>query len=148
MILLLSTTTRETPRAMSAACEAARSVAEPLRVAFVLDPAALERIRERLVRTGFGAEADSAAVEAMAGEYRRRAEEYLETATGACEGVPIDTRLLEGDFVETALGLLDGASRAFVSRKRRSQYSRILFEGPIAALMERAPCPVEVVEDD
>ena len=148
MILLISTTTRETPRALAAACEAARAASEPLQVAFILDPEALAEIRTRLVRAGFAAGGDGETVEAMAGEYRRRGEAYLKAAAGACEAVATGTQLVEGPFVAAALELAAGASRAFVSRKRRSQYSRILFEGPIEAVMERAPCPVEVVEDD
>ncbi|RMG12990.1 MAG: hypothetical protein D6729_15855 [Deltaproteobacteria bacterium] len=148
MILLLSTTTRETPRAVEAALSAARAAQVPLKVCFILDGSALEAIRERLARTGFAAEAGPRTTEAMADEYRSRAEAYLSQVAAAEPAVPVETALIEGPFLDAARREVEGAQRVFVSRKRRSQYSRILFEGAVEALMERAPGKVEIVDDD
>lgn len=150
-VMLICSTTRESPRAVAAAIAAAREDGT-LDVCLVLDPAIIRRTRERLLQSGLGEELDEGATVALVTEYRTRGRSCLDEVehTVRAQGLSCTVRLVEGPFVEKGLEEIAsaGAKRLVVSRKRRSQYSRLLFEGLMNELTTAAQLPAEVVDDD
>jgi hypothetical protein len=151
-VMLICATTREIPDAVDAALDAARAAGGGLRACFILDREAVLGAGHRLTAVGLGAGLGGRAEAALQAEYRSRAKTQLGAiaARAGSAGVPCRTFLREGAFVETCLEEIrrEPPARVILSRKRRSQYARILFSGAIDRLTAGAGVDVAIVDDD
>ena len=155
-VLLVLSTTRESPKTVAYALRRTKELGGKLAILCVIDTQLPSSIQEKLADSGFVGDKPGQEVYAqILKEYKQRGEkklsEVLETARK--EGLQVQASLREGDLVEECLTAIDqeNASVVIIGRKKMSKLSQFIFEfrggSPIKLLEKNAKCPVEVIEE-
>jgi nucleotide-binding universal stress UspA family protein len=151
-ILLVLSTTRESPKTIQYALEQARSQNALLIVLCVIDTELPSSILDKLENTGFvGEKPGEELFEKILEEYKQRAERKLGEIRKLSEsqGIPVETLLKQGDLVQVCLETISEqeVSLVIVGKKRESKLSQFIFASPIRKIEKNSPCPVKVVEE-
>ena len=152
-ILLVLSTTRQSPATVDHALRRATEENEPLHVLFILDSDMPGSIFDRLTDMGFMGERPSQQLsDAILSEYRERGSAKIaeiEKAAGA-HHVSVTTALLAGDFLCTCLNEIARlhAAEVVLTRRHRGNLSRFLFGSAVTDLKLRASCPVTIIEEE
>lgn len=151
-IMLVLSTTRQSPLAVEEAITAARREDADLVVLFVNDAKAAEMVFDRLTDSDFIGEKPSEELStAIMREYCLRGNALLDEiekkATEA--GVRCKTIIEGGEFVEACLKMVERyrIDLIIVNRLKRSVLSRFFFGSAVDKLGANAPCPVRIVEE-
>jgi nucleotide-binding universal stress UspA family protein len=152
-VLLVLSTTRESPASIDRALGLASDHHAELIVLFVLDEDLPLSIVEHLTERGFiGNRPSEQLYEAILKEYEIQAEKKTAeiAARAAAQGTPCRSIRARGSFLDETLRVLEEekVDVAVLTRRRRSNLSRFLFGSAVADLVKRAPCPVEIVDED
>ncbi len=151
-LMLVLSPTRDNPKSVDLALSLVAKTKRPLLAVFIADLRLTEGISGKIVDIGFLGDSVSTHIEeAVLKDYeargRRELEEVKEKA--AALGIPCETLIRRGYYVEEILRM--AAEREIediiVSRAERSRLSRKLLGSAVNDLLERAPCPVMVVDD-
>jgi len=151
-ILLVLSTTRQSPETVELALEKAKEGNSSLTGLFILDSGIPDSIFDKLTDIGFTGEKPSHQLHAsILAEYRERGmkkmEEIGETAAG--KGISFDSIIREGDFAAECLSVI-GEKRAdtvIMTRRKRSSLSRFIFGSPIENIRKRAGCEFIIVDE-
>ena len=152
-ILLVLSTTRQSPATVNHALRRAAETHETLHVVFILDSDIPNSIFDRLTDMGFMGERPSQQLSnSILSEYRERGGAKIAEVEEAAHthGVEVTSALLEGDFLVTCIDQITRLSVAEVvlTRRRRGNLSRFLFGSAVADLTRRTPCPITVIDEE
>lgn len=152
-LLLVISTTRESPKTISYALKRAKELGGSLTVLCVIDTELPASIMNKLADTGFvGDKPGEEIYTKILNEYGLRGQKKLdEIAFMAREqGVGVKTVLKKGDLVEECLAAIDRekTQAVIIGRKKMSKLSQFIFGSPIKQIQENAPCPVEVIAEE
>lgn len=151
-ILLVLSTTRQSPKTIDAAFERAKEENRGLTALFVLDSEMPESIFEKLTDIGFTGEKPSQQLqESILTEYRVRGDRKLkELESMALEmKVSFKTIIREGDFIKECLSVIDEENADFViiTRKKRSSLSRFIFGSALAEISSKVQCEMLIIDE-
>ena len=151
-ILLVLSTTRQSPKTIELAMEKARDEKADLTALFVLDSGMPESIFEKLTDIGFTGEKPSEQLrDSILVEYRERGRTKLtEIETLAADmGIAFGSVVREGDFTTECLSAIreKEADLVIITRKKRSSLSRFIFGSPLEAIKSQAGCEMLIVEE-
>ena len=152
-IMLVISTTRQSPTTITHALERAETTNEPLHVLFILDSEVPNSIFDNLTEMGFVGERPSQQLtDAIIREYRDLGgAKITEVEKLANERkLPVTTELLEGDFLSTCINRINclGVGEVILTRRKRGNISRYLFGSAVKDLAEKACCPVTIIDED
>ena len=151
-LMLVLSPTRHNPKSIDLALSLVKKTSRKLLAVFVVDTRVTDAISDRIVDVGFlGDKVSTELQKAIMKEYEERGRKELEEVRSRAErlGVECDTIITKGDYVEECLRLAseNKVEDMIVSRAERSNISRKLFGSAVNELVERAPCPVMVVDN-
>ncbi len=151
-ILLVLSTTRESPKTVEYALEQARLQNALLIVLCVIDTELPSSILDKLENTGFvGEKPGEELFEKILEEYKQRAEKKLGDIRRISENqkIPVETILKQGDLAQLCLETISeqDVSLVIIGRKKESKFSQFVFTSPIRKIEKSSPCPVQVVEE-
>jgi nucleotide-binding universal stress UspA family protein len=151
-ILLVISTTRESPKTIAYALRRAQELGGRLTALCVIDTSLPVSIVEKLSDSGFvGDKPGEEVYEEILEEYRQRGTRKLAEIAQAAEKnhIPVKTLLKKGDLVLECLEAIDTerAAVVIVGRKKMSKLSQFIFGSPIKKIEKNAKCPVEVIEE-
>lgn len=151
-ILLVLSTTRQSPKTVELAIEKARDEKADLTALFVLDSGMPESIFEKLTDIGFTGDKPSQQLrDSILVEYRERGKAKLGEieAQAADMGISCGSIVKEGDFREECLSLIKEkkADLVIITRKKRSSLSRFIFGSPLEEIKNGAGCEMLIVEE-
>ncbi len=151
-ILLVLSTTRQSPKTIDLAVERAKKEGARLIVLFILDSGMPDSIFEKLTDIGFTGEKPSQQLyDSILLEYRERGKRKLmeieEAVSGT--GVPVECLIREGDFASCCLDVIreKGADLVILTRKKRSTLSRFIFGSAIEDVEREAGCELVIVDE-
>ena len=152
-ILLVLSTTRQSPKTIELALEKAKEAGANLTGLFILDSNIPESIFETLTDVGFSGEKPSMQLqESILTEYRLRSEKKLEeTGIMASErGVPFEAITKEGDFMGQCIDVIESSNADLVilTRKKRSSLSRFIFGSCVEDIKKEVKCELLIVEEE
>jgi len=152
-ILLVISTTRESPRTIDYALRRAQELKGKLVALCVIDTALPNSIVEKLADSGFVGDKPGEEVYAeIMEEYEQRGEKKLAEIVEAARKnvIPAKGVLKKGDLIEECLKAAqeEKAAVVIVGRKKMSKLSRFIFGSPIQKIEENCRCPVEVIEEN
>jgi nucleotide-binding universal stress UspA family protein len=152
-ILLLLSFLRRSPRCIELALQIAAERQSELIVLFVLDTEIPQAVTRKLTEDGWmGGKPSEKFLEALRQEYHEQAQTKLREVeeTAKDKGISVQTFSRQGNLVDEALALLDQEKidLIIVTRRKRARLSRFLFGSAVADLMKRAPCPVQVIDEE
>jgi len=131
-ILLLLSTTRQSPKTIAQAFKRAKEEKANLLALFVVDSTIPEMIVSKVTDIGFLGEKPSEEFrEAIIKEYQRRGVAKLKEISNlaASDGLKCETRLVKGDFLEDTLKVVQEQRIDYVilNRAMRSDLARFFF---------------------
>lgn len=152
-IMLLLSFLRRSPRCIELALQIAAERKAELVVLFVLDAEIPRIVSRKLTEEGWiGGKPSEQFLAALHQEYLEQAQEKIREVEAAAQakGIRVRSFIRRGNWVEEALALLasEKIDRIIVTRRKRSRLSRFLFGSAVSDLMARAPCPVEVIDEE
>lgn len=152
VILLVLTTSRQSPKTIELAINEAKAQSAKLHVLFMVESETPDNIFSRLTNTGFIGEKPSHEISsAIMDEYQKRAEAMIKEVEQMSEaaGLQVSSRLKGGDFVSCCMNEISvmAVNKVILTRKRRSSISRYLFGSPVDRLKKLSRCEVRVVEE-
>jgi nucleotide-binding universal stress UspA family protein len=150
--MLVISPSRHNPKAVELAFDLVAESGRKLLAVFVIDSKVADAISDRIVDIGFLGDTVSSQLEsAILSDYEERGRRDLKEVGDRARqaGIECETLLREGDFVEECLRIAaeNRVEDMVVSRAERSNISRRIFGSAVNELIERAPCPVMVVND-
>ena len=151
-ILLVLSTTRQSPKTIDLAIEKVKKEKSSLTALFVLDSEMPESILEKLTDSGFTGEKPSQELrDSIFTEYRERGRKKLEEIEDLANrmDVPFSAVIREGDFTSECLAEIKDrrSDVVFITRKKRSSLSRFIFGSPIEQIRDAAECEMIIVEE-
>lgn len=151
-VLLVLSTTRESPKTVAYALRRTKELGGRLVILCVIDTRLPASIQEKLADSGFvGDKPGQDVYVQILQEYKQRGEKKLAEVAEAArrEGLDATTALREGDIVEECLSAIDreNVSVVIIGKKKISKLSQFIFGSPIKLLEKNAKCPVEVIEE-
>lgn len=151
-ILLVLSTTRQSPKTAELAFEKARSEKSNLTALFILDSGMPDSIFEKLTDIGFTGEKPSRQLhDAILAEYRERGRKKLDELEKFSEktGVFFESIIREGDFASECISVIKDKKIDFaiITRKKRSSLSRFIFGSPLDAIKKETQCEIIVVDE-
>lgn len=151
-ILLVLSTTRQSPKTVELAIEKAKAEKASLTALFVLDSGMPESIFEKLTDIGFTGEKPSQQLrDAILIEYRERGKTKLGEieALAADMGISCCSAVREGDFTAECLSFIKEkeADLVIITRKKRSSLSRFIFGSPLEGIKDEAGCEMLIVDE-
>lgn len=151
-LLLILSTTRTSPGVVDYAIDLALKEKADLMTLFILERDVANEVFETFSDIGFiGDKPSSRLTEAVMREFRQRGYQELKRVEDRAKerGVKNESIIEEGDFIETALWVIDRykVDMAIAIRKRRSAIASYFVKSQVLRLKERAPCPVEIFEE-
>lgn len=152
-ILLVLSTTRQSPKTIELALEKAKEAGANLTGLFILDSNIPEAIFETLTDDGFSGEKPSHQLQdSIFTEYRLRGEKKLEeTGIMAAErGIPFEALTKEGDFMSQCIDVIESSNADLVilTRKKRSALSRFIFGSCVEDIKRETKCELLIVEEE
>lgn len=152
-VLLLLAPDRQSPIAIERAVQAAVRTESTLHVAYIIDPAAAERVQRTVGERGFVGEAQCEQLCAtIQDEFAERGRDALREVADAARtrGRTSEGIVLVGAFIETALARIRDleATEVIVARRPGSRLRRLFRGSDLEALQSVAPCPLTIVEAD
>src|SRR4029453_15145386 len=151
-ILLVISTTRESPRTIAYALRRAQEIKGKLVALCVIDTDLPNSIVEKLSDSGFvgdkpGEEVYSEILEEYQQRGQKKRDEIVEAARKNV--IPAKGVLKTGDLVEVCLKVAqeEKAAVVIVGRKKMSKLSRFIFGSPIQKIEKNCNCPVEVIDE-
>ena len=151
-ILLVLSTTRQSPKTIELALEKVKEEKSSLTALFVLDSEMPGSILEKLTDAGFTGEKPSQELhDSILSEYRERGRKKLEEVeklAGEME-IPFTAIIREGDFTSECLAEIKvrNADTVITTRKKRSSLSRFIFGSPIEQIRDESECEMIIVEE-
>ncbi len=151
--LVVLSNTRHTPKAIKRSVERAAAEGAGLIAAYVVDEENPQSVASWLIYVGFMGEKPVGEVqEALHKEYLKRAETALKEIeeTAGTEGVVCTTHLIRGSMVRSCQDLIreKGADLVILHSPEETQPDRLVFSSMVNELIQRAGCPVEVLDED
>lgn len=151
-ILLVLSTTRQSPKTVELAIEKAKSENASLTALFVLDSDMADSIFEKLTDIGFTGEKPSQQLqEAILTEYRERARSKLDEIEefARSNDVQYGSIMKDGDFTTECIQLIEEkkADLVIITRKKRSSLSRFIFGSPLEAIKSKVCCEMLIVDE-
>jgi|GEM_PF-6141529 len=151
-ILLVISTTRESPRTIAYALRRAQELKGKLVALCVIDTALPNSIVDQLSDSGFvGDKPGEEIYDEIMEEYQHRGEKKLAEIVEAARRntIPAKGVLKKGDLVEECLKVAreEKAAVVIVGRKKMSKLSQFIFGSPIRKIEKNSQCPVEVIEE-
>lgn len=151
-VLLVISTTRESPRTIGYALRRVEELKAKLAILCVIDTDLPSSILNKLADSGFvGDKPGEEVYGKILEEYKQRGERKLiEIAEAAKKaGLEVKTILREGDLVGECLSAIERekARLVIVGKKKASKLSQFIFGSPIKQIEQNARCPVEVIEE-
>lgn len=152
-ILLLLSFLRRSPQCIELALQIAAERRSELVVLFVLDEEVIRAVTKKLTEDGWlGGKPSEQFVEAWRREYHDQAQHKIQEVEEAAlaTGITVRSFLRQGNLVQEALALLEQEKidLVIVTRRKRSRLSRLLFGSAVADLLQQAPCPVKVIDEE
>jgi len=152
-IMLLLSFLRRSPRCIELALQIAATRQAELLVLFVSDQEVPEAVTRKLTEEGWiGGKPSEQFLEALRQEYEAQGQTKLYEVEEAAraQGIPVRGFSRRGSFVAEALQLLrqEDASLIIVTRRKRARLSRWLFGSAVKDLINQAPCPVQVIDEE
>ena len=151
-ILLVLSTTRQSPKTIELALERAIKEEACLTGLFILDSKIPDSIFEKLTDSGFIGDKPSQQLHtSILLEYKQRAiiklEETKEIASK--KGVPFEAIIKEGDFISQCLEEINKAKADLVilTRKKRSSLSRFIFGSYVEDIQREVDCEVLIIDE-
>ena len=140
---------RFSPEYGQAALQAAQRRGEAVVLGLVVDPQLSENVAGLLADTGFlGEKVMHDLRDTMVAEYREQGQHYVEELEAEAKGLglAVETRSVEGPFLDTVLRLAEETRvrRISVAQIKARHLSRVFFGSEIDRLQKRALVPVEV----
>lgn len=151
-IMLVLSTTRQSPVTVEEAIATAKSENAELIVLFVNDAQIPGMIFERMTDYDFIGDKPSEELStAIQREYCLRGNALLDEIEkkAKAEGVRCKTIIEGGEFVDACLKMVERyrVDLIIVNRLKRSSLSRFFFGSAVDKLAANAPCPVKIVEE-
>ncbi len=151
-ILLLLSTTRESPKSVTTALEIAGKEQAELLILFVLDYELSHSITEHMTQEGWiGGKASEDLHNAIIQEYLAQGRQKIDDIERQAmdNNIPFRSFYLQGTFVEAALKVIkkERADLIIVTRRKRSNLSRFIFGSPVAELKEQAGCEIMIIDE-
>lgn len=151
-IMLLLSFLRRSPKCIDLALRIAAERKAELIVLFVLDAEVPHAVTRKLTESGWlGGKPSEQFLQALTQEYQEQAQTKIQEveAAAAAKGIRVRSYSRQGNLVEEALAILEHEKidLVIVTRRKRSRLSRFLFGSAVADLMQRAPCPVQVIDE-
>ena len=151
-ILLVLSTTRQSPKTIDAAFEKAKQEKSDLTALFVLDSEMPETIFEKLTDIGFTGDKPSQQLhDSILQEYRVRGDKKLKELEDVAESLNVSfkTIIREGDFAKECLTAISEEEADFViiTRKKRSSLSRFIFGSAISEINSKAQCEMLIIDE-
>ena len=151
-ILLVLSTTRQSPQTVELALEKAKEMGSDLTGLFVLDSGIPESIFDKLTDTGFTGEKPSQQLhDSILKEYKERGEKKLSEIEemASKRGIRFESLIKKGDFVSECHSVITEKSSdmVIITRRKRSSLSRFIFGSPIDQLREISDCEFIVIDE-
>ena len=151
-ILLVLSTTRQSPKTVELAIEKVKKEKSSLTALFILDSEMPGSILEKLTDSGFTGEKPSQELhDSILTEYRERGRKKLEEIENLANrmDVPFSAVIREGDFTSLCLAEIKDrrSDIVIITRKKRSSLSRFIFGSPIEQIRDAAECEMIIVEE-
>ena len=151
-ILLVLSTTRQSPKTVELAIEKVKKEKSSLTALFILDSEMPGSILEKLTDSGFTGEKPSQELhDSILTEYRERGRKKLEEIENLANrmDVPFSAVIREGDFTSLCLAEIKDrrSDIVIITRKKRSSLSRFIFGSPIEQIGDAAECEMIIVEE-
>ncbi len=151
-ILLVLSTTRQSPKTIDLAIEKVKKEESSLTALFVLDSEMPGSILEKLTDSGFTGEKPSQELhDSILTEYRERGRKKLEEIEDLAKrmDVPFSAIIREGDFTSECLAEIKDrrSDIVIITRKKRSSLSRFIFGSPIEQIRDESECEMIIVEE-
>ncbi len=151
-ILLVVSTTRDSPKTVTYAVKRVKELNGRLIVLCVIDTSMAHSIQGKLADSGFvGDKPGEELYQKILEEYKQRGEKKLAEVAQAAhqEGIEAETILREGDLAQECLEFIEQKQvyAVIVGRKKTSKLSQFIFGSPIKVIEKNAPCPVEVIDE-
>jgi len=152
-IMLVLSTTRQSPATVTHALERADTTKEPLHILFILDSEIPNSIFDNLTEMGFVGERPSQQLtDAIIREYRDLGGAKISEIEKLAKQrkLAVTTELLEGDFLSTCINCINrlSAREVVLTRRKRGNLSRYLFGSAVKDLASKACCPVTIIDED
>ena len=151
-ILLLLTTTRETPKTADYMFSQAKKGKCFLDALFILDPGMGQALSKKLEQTSFlGESSCSDIAQSLTREYHQRGREKLDRLRESAvrEGLELRAVFREGDVAEECLRAVEllKPKEVILTKVKSSRLSRFIFSRSADRIQARAGCPVTVIEE-
>ncbi|MDT8317240.1 MAG: universal stress protein [bacterium] len=151
-ILLVLSTTRQSPKTIELALEKVKTEESSLSALFVLDSKMPGSILEKLTDSGFTGEKPSQELhDSILSEYRERGKKKLEEVEKLAKemNIPFTAIIREGDFTSECLAEIKvrNTDTVITTRKKRSTLSRFIFGSPIEQIRDESKCEMIIVEE-
>ena len=151
-ILLVLSTTRQSPKTIDAAFEKAKEEKRGLTALFVLDSEMPESIFEKLTDIGFTGEKPSQQLhDSILAEYRVRGDRKLKELGEMARTMDVSfkTIIREGDFTKECLSVIgeEEADFVIITRKKRSSLSRFIFGSALAEINDKTHCEMLIIDE-
>lgn len=151
-ILLVLSTTRQSPKTIELALDKAKSEGATLTGLFILDSNIPESIFDKLTDIGFtGGKPSQQLHSSILLEYRQRGMKKLEETRDIASksGVPFEGLIREGDFAAQCLEVIHTSKSDLVilTRKRRSSLSRFIFGSCVEDIKKESGCELLIVDE-
>ncbi len=151
-ILLVLSTTRQSPKTVELAIEKVKKEKSSLTALFILDSEMPGSILEKLTDSGFTGEKPSQELhDSILTEYRERGRKKLEEIEDLANrmDVPFTAIIKEGDFITECLAEIKDrrSDVVLITRKKRSSLSRFIFGSPIEQIRDESECEMIIVEE-
>jgi len=150
-VLLILSFLRNTPKSVDEAIALAKEIEAELITFFVLDIEFAEKIVDKLTDEGWlGGMPSEQLYMSLLKEYKLQSEERIreiEKRAGE-EGVPVRSIIKSGNLLAETLKLAtdEKPDRIVISRRQRSNLSRLIFGSLVNALQEKVDCEVTVID--
>ncbi|MFQ5707636.1 MAG: universal stress protein [bacterium] len=150
-ILLILSFLRSSPKTIATAIGLAKKMKAELLVFFVLDIEYAEKIVHKLTDEGWiGGKPSDQLYDSLLKEYKLQAEETtLEIEKMAKEQhVPVRSIIRSGSLATQSLRLahLEKPDLILITRRKRSNLSRLIFGSAVKTIQEQAPCDVKIID--
>jgi len=151
-ILLLLSTTRNSPKSVAKALELAQEQSAELVLLFILDDALAQSIIDKMSEEGWvGGKASEHLQNSILREYFTQGQAKLKEIEEKANNHGVSHRSIysRGQFAPVALGVIEkeGVDLIIVGRRKRSDLSRFIFGSPVAQIEKKAGCEMMVIDE-
>ncbi len=152
-VLLVLSISRTSTKALDYAVSEAKRRGAELVALYIIDTSLVNEVFDRFTDIGFIGDRPSMEIsEAIMKEYRQRGYEELGKVQIKAmeEGVAFDPIMDQGDYVEKVLEVMRkrDIELAVLVRRKRKPFMRYFSRSLVEEVRERAPCRVEIFEEE